>query len=144
MKRFTQCVSLVLAMVLILAIPVSAAEDTTPRASNFFMASSTYLWRTSSTTFQVWFDIDAVRGMDELGVSEIKVQRSSDGTSWSTMATYTKELYPHFIAEDTGTHSGCITYTGTPGYYYRAYVCYYAKDGVNIGELDKYTSSMIL
>ena len=129
---------------MVLAVPVSAAEDTTPRASNFFAASSTYLWRTSSTTFQVWFDIDAVRGMDELGASEIKVQKSSDGVHWTTMVTYTKELYPHLIAENTASHYGYVTYTGTPGYYYRAYVCYYAKDGVNIGELDKYTSSMIL
>lgn len=144
MKRFTQCISLVLALVLFLSVPVYAAESTMPRASNFFMASSTYLWKVSSTTFEVWFDIDAVRGMDELGASEIKVQRSSDGVNWTTMYTYTKELYPHLIAEDTGSHCGYVTYTGSTGYYYRAFVTYYAKDSTGTAEAYRYTSSLKL
>lgn len=144
MKRFTQCASLIMAIVLILAIPVSAAEDTAPRASNFFAASSTYLWRTSSTTFEVWFDIDAVRIMDKLGACEIKVQKSSDGVNWTTMVTYTDELYPHLMKADTSTHCGYVTYTGTPGYYYRARVTYYAEKGNGSGEVTEYTSSMVL
>lgn len=131
-------------MVLILAIPVSAAEDTIPRASNFFAASSTYLWRTSSTTFQVWFDIDAVGRMDELGVSEIKVQRSSDRVNWSTMVTYTSNLYPHLMDYSTSAHYGYVTYTGSPGYYYRAMVTYHAKNSSGTGKMYEYTSSMIL
>lgn len=144
MKRFTRSICLVLAVVMILAVPVSATEAATPRASNFFMASSTYLWKTSDTTFQVWFNIDAVSQMDELGASVIKVQRSSDGSNWTTMRTYTKESYPHLIAEGTGAHCGYVTYTGTPGYYYRAFVIYYAKNSTGTGEAYRYTSSMKL
>lgn len=144
MKRFIRCVSLVLAIVTALAVPAYAVGDADPRASNYFAASSTYLWKTSSTTFQVWFDIDAVGKMDELGASEIKVQRSSDGVSWTTMYTYTKELYPHLIIEDTSSHYGYVTYTGSTGYYYRARVTYYAKKGSGTGEIWEYTSSMKL
>jgi hypothetical protein len=129
---------------MILIIPVSAMENVSPKASDYFMASSTYLWKVNSTTFEAWFDIDALDGMEELGASSIKIQRSSDRVNWTTMYTYTKELYPHLIAENTVSHSGYVTYTGSPGYYYRAVVTYYAKKGTGTGYSTKYTSSMLL
>lgn len=144
MKRFIQCVSLIVVAVIIFAIPVSAAEPVTPKASYYFTASSTYLWKESSTTFQVWFDITATGGMDELGASAITVQKSTDGVNWTTMYTYTKELYPHLIAKNTGTHDGYVTYTGTPGCRYRALVTYYAKNSRGTGEVFEYTSSIVL
>lgn len=144
MKRITKNICFILAIVMVLALPVSAAEDVSPRASYFFAASSTYLWRVSDTKFEVWFDIAAVSTMEELGASVIKVQRSSDGINWTTMQTFTKEIYPHLIAQNTGAHAGCISYTGTPGYYYRAFVTYYAKNSSGIGEAYRYTSSMLL
>lgn len=148
MSRLFRCIGLILSIAILLAIPVSAAERgeqiSTPYASNFFSITSTYLHRVSDTKFQVWYEVHALRGMDELGVSTIKVQRSADGVNWSTMQTFTMDLTTSMIAYNTGAHSGYINYYGTPGYYYRAYVCFYAKEGTSIGELDRYTSSMIL
>ena len=144
MKVFCKRLCFVLAIIIVLAIPVSASEEVAQWASYYFRSSSTYLWKVNSTTFEVWYDITAVEGMDELGVSEIKVQRSTNGTNWTTMYTYTKELYPQFIVEDTAFHSGYVTYTGSPGYYYRAYVTYYAKKGTGSAEAYRYTDSMLL
>lgn len=144
MKKLTKSICLIVALTILLSVPVSAAENSAPKASNYFAASSTYLWKANSTTFEAWFEITAVAGMDELGVESIKIQRSSDRENWTTMYTYKSELYPHLIATDTGYHSGYVTYTGSPGYYYRAIVTYYAKNGTGTAYSTKYTSSMLL
>lgn len=141
MNRFLRCICILLVMSMLLVIPAFAAET---RASNFFLSSSVYLYKTSSTKFEAWFDVDAVRMMDELGASEIKIQRSSDNQNWTTMKTYTKDSYSNLICDDTMTHAACVSYTGTAGYYYRAKITLYAKNSSGTGEWIRYTSSMKL
>ena len=146
MKRFTRLVCLLLAMSLLFAVPVFAAEEeeASTWSSSYFLSFSTYLYKTSSTKFQVWFDVEARRGMDELGASKIIVQRSSDGTSWSNMFTYYPTYYSQMICENTSAHAGYVPYTGTTGYYYRAKVTYYAKDSSGTAEYVQYTSKILL
>ena len=129
MKRFTKCLCLILALSLVLAIPVSAQEATSPYSSSFFMSRAAYLWRTSSTSFQVWFEITAVRGMQELGVKYIDIERSSDGVNWSVVKTYDRSSYSNLIVYNTANHCSYVTYNDVQsGYQYRAYVHFYAKD----------------
>lgn len=144
MKRFIQCICVLLVAALFLTIPAYATETVTPRSSSFFLCNSTYLYKTSDTQFEVWFDVTAVRTMDEIGTSVIKVQRSSDGENWTTMKTYEKESYSQMICEKTIGHVGCVSYTGTKGYYYRAYVTFYAKDSTGTGKLYRYTDTIKL
>lgn len=145
MKRFIQFVCLVLVLATCLTIPVSAAEGISPYASSYFGCFSAYLWKTSGTEFEVWFDVGAVCGMEELGTSVIKVQRSSDKSYWSTMRTYKKEDYPSMIDYNTSTHCSCVTYSdGISGYYYRAYVEFYAKNSSGRGYYDFYTNPIKL
>lgn len=140
MKRFTQLACLILIFSMVLAIPVFAAETGT-RASDYFMASSCYLYIISNTEFEVWFDVTSIRMMDELGASEIKVQRSTDKQNWSTVQTYSKEDYPQMICTNTGSHADCVTYSSAEsGYYYRAMVTLYAKNSTGIAEYIRYTS----
>ena len=141
MKRFSQCICLTLVIAMLCAIPALAIEN---RASNFFGCSSVYLHKTSNTSFQAWFDVDAVGIMDELGASEIKIQRSADGVNWTTMKTVKKENDSSLIGKDTITHAAYVSYTGTVGYYYRAYIVLYAKNGSGSGEWYRYTSAMQL
>lgn len=129
MKRFISIVCLILVLSTCLVIPV-AAQEVTPYASNYFMSYSTYLWKTSSTEFQIWFDVTAVGGMDKLGVSYIEVQQSSDNANWTSVATYDKDDYTQLVASGTGRHESYVTYSNyQSGYYYRAYVEFYAKKG---------------
>ena len=146
MKRFAQCVSLVLILAICLAIPAYAVEETSPWASSYFASRSAYLWKISGSQFQVWFDVGAVGGMAELGASKIKVQRSSDNSNWTTMQTYIKEDYSSMIGYNTGDHNSYVTYyTGESGYYYRAYVEFYAKNSSGgCGYYDYYTASIKL
>jgi hypothetical protein len=130
-----------LAMVIILAVPAQAADA---RSSSFFTRSSVYLYETSGTTFQAWFEVTAVRTMDKIGAKEIKIQRSSDNENWTTMKTYSMDDYSNMICENTVGHAACVTYTGTRGYYYRAYITLYAKDSTGTGTWTRYTSSIYI
>ena len=144
MKRLIRLVCLILVFVMVMAIPANAAEFIA-RGSDYFMARSCYLWKTSSTQFQVWFDVTAMGIVDELGTNTIKVQRSSDGKNWEDMQTYRKADYSQMIDKNTVSHADCVTYSGAQtGYYYRAYVCFYAKDGTTIAEYGSYTSSITM
>lgn len=144
MKRFVKYVCLLLSLSLLLTIPVMAAEMPDGRSSNFFGSSSVYLYKTSSKTFQAWFDVTAVRTMDKLGASRIKIQRSTDDENWSTVKTCTMDSYGNLVCDNTASHMSYVTYTGSSGYYYRAYIELYAKDEVGTGYWDRYTSSIYI
>ena len=133
MKRLTQLVCLLLVASL-LVIPAQAAT----RGSDYFAAHSCYLWEVSDSEFEVCFDVTAVGGMDKLGVSEIKVQRSANGVSWETVATYND-----YYGYNCSFHSDEQSFTSVKsGYYYRAKVTFYAKKGNGIAEYPVYTSSL--
>lgn len=145
MKRFSQCVCLLLVLSMVLIVPVSAMGSS-PWASNYFGSHSCYLWDVSSAGFQVWFDVRAVRIMSELGASTIKVQRSTDTVNWSTVATYEKAYYPQMTIK-TGTtgYANYVTFDDVESdFYYRAYVEYYAKDGNGTATLSSYTSHVYI
>ena len=144
MKRFIRCTCLLLAMIMIVAIPAFATETIESRGSSYFVRSSVYLCNVSGKTFEAWFEVTGTGIMDTIGVSFIKIQRSSDGTNWTTVKTYSKESYPSLIDNNTATHSAGVSYTATGGYYYRAFIQLYAKKGVNYGTMDEYTSRIYI
>lgn len=128
MKRLVKFVSLMLVFALIMALPVAATE-TSPYSSSYFMSRNTYLWETSSTSFQVWYNVTAVGTMSELGVNYIDIEKSSDGSNWSVVRTYTKDDYGSLVATNTANHSGYVSFNNKQsGYQYRAYVEFYAKN----------------
>lgn len=144
MKHISPIICTVLAVIMLFTVPVSAVENTDSRASSFFGSSDVYLYRTSSTTFQAWFEVSALGVMDKVGASEIKIQKSSDNENWTTVKTCTMANYSNLICENTGFHASYVSYTGTSGYYYRARITLYAKDGTASGEWTRYTSSILL
>lgn len=141
MKKFTRFVCMLLVLSVFLAIPAYAQTAGNTRESAFFSSYGTALEKTGTNSFRIWFDVDSnLTKMDELGVSEISVYRSADQQTWSHMRTFRKGPYPSMIAYNTGSHAGYMTYNNaTPGYYYRAYVIFYAKNSTGIGERDVYT-----
>lgn len=143
MKRFTRCVCLILAVSMLFAVPAFAAES---RSSRFFTSSLAYLYRqnTVGRAFEIWFDVLATHYMDELGVYSIDVQQSTDGENWTTVKTFTKDEYYNLTDTNTVNHIGYVVYTGTRGYYYRAYMQLYAKDSTGTAYMPRYTGSMYL
>ena len=141
MKKLIRFVCLILVCALFFAVPAQATETAEPRASAFFSSYSTDLYKTSSSSFQIWFDVVSnVATMDVLGASEIVVYRSADQQSWTKMRTYTMGNYPEMVDQNTTFHGGYVTYNyATTGYYYRAYITFYAKNSTGIGERYVYT-----
>lgn len=144
MKHLSRLICMLLAVTMFLAVPAAAAENAEPRSSSFFGSSDVYLYQTSSTKFQAWFEVSALGGMDKLGASEIKIQVSSDDENWTTVKTCTKDSYSNLICENTGAHASYVSYTGTTGNYYRAKITLYAENSTGIGEWVRYTSSIKL
>lgn len=148
MKKAMCIIMTIVTLTVGLISPVKAAQEETtitPMASAFFTGHSVSLEKMSSTSFRVWFDVLACSLMDELGTSEIKILRSSDGINWTVVKRCFPSRYPEMIKEDTVAHGGYITYTGgVQGYYYRAYVTIYAKDSSGTGERNRYTEVISL
>lgn len=142
MKKTVQFICMILVCSLLLAVPAQADSIVEPRASSFFSSYSTDLYKTSSTSFQIWYDVVANAGSSpqELGVSEIVLYRSADQQTWKKMKTYIMESYSSMVAQNTYSHDGYVTYNfATTGYYYRARITFYAKNSTGIGEKDVYT-----
>lgn len=141
MKIKLRVLCLLLGISLLMVLPVHAASNVEPRGSAFFSSYWTFLDKTSSTSFDVIFDVTANAAvMQELGASMIEVYESADQQSWTKVKIYEKEDYPEMIDYNTGSHMDYVTYDDAkPGYYYRACVTYYAKNSMGIGENFIYT-----
>lgn len=135
MKRFTHIVCIILVVVTVLSVPAQALGIENQRGSDYFMKYSVFLEEISGSKFEVWFDVTAVQSMNVLGVSEIKVQRSTDQVNWTTVKTYDKDDYSQMTDTSTIRHSGCVTYSYTSGYYYSAVIELYAKKGSSYAEM---------
>lgn len=140
MKRFVKIISLVLVLCAVIAMPAYAQTGTEGRASSFFAYHDTFLEKTGAQEFKIWFDVTACTSVTHLGVSEIEVYRSSNQQNWVRMRTYTYEYYPEMMDYNSGGHGGYVTYSKTTsGYYYKAYVTFYAKNSSGTGTLGRYT-----
>ena len=141
MKKFMRTLCLILALSMVLVIPAYAESTVEPRASMFFAAYGTDLYKVSSTSFEIWFDVDSNAAMmDVLGVKEIVVYRSADQQSWTAVKTYYMDAYPVMTDTYCCSHTGYVTYShAIPGYYYTADVTFYAKDYRGVGERYVYT-----
>ena len=144
MRRFVRLVCLLVVLSTVMAMPAFAVTDDMPRGSSYFTASLGYLYQTHPTIFQVWGEVDAVGCMDNLGMSVITVQRSSDNQNWTDMKTYTKENNPNLVTSNAVSHAAYVTYVGTAGYYYRAKIWFYAKKGTGTAEYSYTTGSILL
>lgn len=144
MNRLKRYLCILMAMTVLLVTPVFAAEEASARSSSYFWRSSVYLSELTTYTFRACFEVTALRVMDEVGASEIKIQRSLDGQNWTTVKTYSMEDYPGFVDENQASHTAYVTYTGTKGYYYRAKVTLYAKDSSGMAEMIEYTSKILI
>lgn len=136
--------SMALAVLMLVSIPVSA-DETSTYSSLFFDSYGVSNDKVSSTVLEVTYDITATRTMDELGVSEIKIQRSSDGNNWTTAHTFSSDTYPWFMDYDTSSHDGVVRCTTLTGYYYRAKITFWAKKtGLGTGSYTATTETVYL
>lgn len=142
MKKYIRIICVVMVALLLLAMPICAEEGST-YSSIFFGAYDSAIYA-SGRTLEIWFDVVGNGMMDEIGVSNIKLQRSSNGSSWSTVKNFYPEDYPQMICEDTSIAYDYVSYTGSYGYYYRAYVTFYAKNSRGSGKTFQYSETVYI
>ena len=130
MKRLrnTLCFVLVLALSLCVGAKAEAAET---RASAYLAAYLAYVYSDGKGNISVWYEVEAARTMDEVGVLTIRLQEQAPGSStWTTVKTYRYTDYPDMLSYDDDLHYGHVDYKGTVGYSYQAYVTVWAgKNG---------------
>ena len=143
MKKLFKVICVILAIVSIPSMSVCADESGT-YASAFFASYDSSIRHPSGNAIQIWFDVVGNGGMDEIGVSSIELERSSDGNSWSSVKIYLPEDYPQMICEDTSIAYNYVPYYGTYGYYYRAFVTFYAKNSRGVGYMYEYSETLYL
>lgn len=131
MKKITglfRFVALILILSLVSPIGVGATDikQAQVRASNYLDSYNTYICAMGGGNLQIWYTIVADDDMDEIGVLSIKLYESSDQTNWTRVKTYSHENYPSMLIEDDWAYSSYVSYKGTTGKYYKAYVCIWA------------------
>lgn len=107
-----------------------SVESVQPRASDYLNSYNTYICAMGSGKLQIWYTVVGVTDMDEIGTLSIFLYESSNQTSWTRVKTFLHEDYSSMLAEDDWIHSSYVSYNGTAGKYYKAYVCIWAgKNG---------------
>lgn len=143
MRKFSRIVSLFIALTLFFAIPAQAVEANDSKSSNFFLRTGCFLHKTGERTFEVWFDLTCLGTMQQLGSTYIQVQRSSNGTSgWTPIRTYTPDGHPQMLKNNGLTYTNCVSFGGFAGYYYRAYIEFYATNSSGSGYAYMYTETI--
>lgn len=116
-------VAIVLIVACICPVNAMAAE---PRASDYLYSYSGYIYPAGWGKVQVWFDVDGIDYMDEIGALEIQLYESKDNETWTWVKTFDYTDYSDMLTYDDHTHTGHVQYNGTLGRYYKAYVCVWA------------------
>ena len=131
-KFYLRLLSLVLSVFLLVPTTAMAAtvETIQPYASAYLTSYNTYICTMGSGKLQIWYTVVGDTDMDEIGVLNIRLYESSDNTNWTRVKTYSYVDYSSMLIEDDWAHSSYVSYNGTAGKYYKAYVCIWAgKNG---------------
>lgn len=119
--------ALILVIAFICPINVHAVE---PRASDYLASYSAYLYPAGWGKVQVWFTVNGVGTMDEIGSLGIWLYESTDNENWACVKYFAYGDYPDMLGYNDFYHGGHVEYAGKIGRYYKAYVCVWAgEDG---------------
>lgn len=88
----------------------------------------------------VTVDVSGVGKQAVIGANLIYIYESEDGSYFYKVETYEAEDYPEMLSSGTYYYDTPVTYSGKPGYYYKASVYCFAGDGTN-GDERNYTTS---
>lgn len=121
-------------MVMVLTVPMGASaavpETAQPYASTYLDNYSAYVYLPGGGEVRVYFDVEGTGYMDEIGALSIEIHESTDGVNWDWVETFNHYSTSGMLSYDDDFHSGYVSYDGTAGNYYKAYVCVWAgKNG---------------
>ena len=117
---------LAILLVATLIIPVGASaavhETVQPFASSYLSSYSAYVYLPGGAEVRVYFNVSGTGTMDELGALTIELWESPNGSDWDWVETFNHDTTSGMLSYNDNYHSGYVSYDGTAGYYYKAYV----------------------
>ena len=135
-NRKTSILMKLIAFILVasLVVPCSAMAATTeeiqPYASYYLDAYNTYICAMGNGRIEIWYEVMGTGDMDEIGVLSIYLYESSDNVNWKWVETFQHEDTDNMLLYDDWYQFAGVSYQGTAGKYYKAYVCIWAgKNG---------------
>lgn len=143
MKRTIRIIGIVIAVGMLFALTSYAAEDST-YSSIFFHSYDSAIFISSGSTIEISFDVVGNGTMDEIGVSSIELEYSSDEVHWFPAKTFLPEDYPQMISTNTFYAYDDVAYNGMYDFCYRAYVTFYAKNSRGEGYANQYSETIYI
>lgn len=128
-SNLVRLVAMVMIMTMLLPVGANAAtvEAAQPRASYYLDTYNAYVYMPGGGDVRVYFNAEGTGYMDELGALSIEVYECSTNSSnlddWTWKETFKHNTTSGMLSYNDDYHSGYVTYDGTVGKYYRAYVC---------------------
>ncbi len=118
-------IALVLCVCVFFPCVVSAAAlpELETHASDYLSSYQTYVCPVGGGEVQVWFNIVGAGTQDELGTLSILLYESSNNQTWTRVKTFLHENYSSMLTYNKIHHASYVSYQGTVGKYYKAYVC---------------------
>lgn len=125
--------------ILILAVPVCAAEN----ASEIIIDFNAGITKESDGTLVVDFNISTLGSSTRLGASKVIVEVKENGR-WTPAQTYTLMTNPEMQGQGRSFYRSSVTYDNpVSGSQYRAYVKFYATNGTVADTREEYTTSIV-
>ena len=125
-SSIVRIVAVVLVLAMLTPTSVSAAEIQ-PRASLYLDSYSAYVYMPGAGEVRAYFTVSGTDYMDELGALTIQIYEcstnSSNSNDWTWKKTFKHNTTSGMLSYNDDYHSGYVTYNGTAGKYYKAYVC---------------------
>lgn len=124
-KNSTRLIAILLLMALCF-IPTAVFAEVP--ASDYICSYNAYIVADGNGKVSVWFSIDGTGAkMDEIGATKVIIYDASTG---SAVKTFLNTSTPGMLGTKKYTHTGSVTYQGTPGTSYYATAWLWAgKDG---------------
>lgn len=129
---FVRIVAFLLVMVMVLPMGVSAVVES--RASAYLDNYNAYVYLPGDGEVRVYFNVQGTTTLDELGALTIQIYECSTNSSnlndWTWKKTFKHTTTSGMLGYNDYLHSSYVSYSGTAGKYYKAYVCIWGgQDG---------------
>lgn len=143
-SNITRVLCVLLAISLITGAASATDDNIQPLASDYLYAYTAYIADKGNGDLSVQFSVNGSGIMNQIGVSSIKLQWSTNNINWNTIKTFDSEDYPQMLGSNRSRYASSVSYDGTEGWYYRASVTFYASDNYGSDSITMWTSSVQL
>ena len=142
MKKVLKSVSIcfiIAAMLTTAALAAVPSDPAGPQASKYIAKTTTAIGALGGGKIEVDFSITATGPMKDVGALQVDIYEVGvTGPVWSHY--YKDTGYGYFMGHNTGTHTGSVTYKGTSGHRYYAYVTFFAGEHGKAGDIHGMTT----